>query len=826
MTKLPFLKRRVLAWVVNIALLVMTFIILFAGYQGYQRLNTMVHTLERSAEPNYNLLILKEVTFFISEMERTIDIYRNDLTPVYLRTFNDALEETHYLIDSLKKQSPSQESLELYDSLSYNVKEWAKIQTKIANVNSNLLGSTLEELTQKIENLPNEIKEPVTNNNTPDTIAAIQEEEKQGFFKRLFGRKNKDKEQPELTTDTLPKGPTQSELLQREILSELEQAKAQSQKKDNQLRFEIHQLQSEAAVFQEEIVSLIERLELIELENSKQNVKSVETLAKNTNQEFVIFSTLSSALLLITIISQLNYIARNRKYQKALRKAKTHAEDLATTKEKFLANMSHEIRTPMNAIAGFTNQLLKTEMSPKQRDQLEVVKNSSDHLIHLLNDILDLSKLQANKVKLEEEIFDIKSVLFESMRIFEDKAEAKGIALKTEFETVPRYVTGDPHRLRQMITNLISNAIKYTDNGSITLRAKVERKTNNQMTMRIAVKDTGSGIPKEKQRRIFQEFEQANNQDQRQGTGLGLAITNMLVRLHKGNILIDSEPNEGTEMTLLIPYKVGKRSELSENKTIQPKVQLSNLEILIADDEPFNLKLLEAVFSSHDVTLTLAHDGQQAYDQLQQKSFDIAVLDVKMPGLSGFEIVQKVRSEKSVNKNVPFIALTATISDQEKLKSKNSGFNYIMRKPFQEDELLKNIEDLTKQKPKSVNTAPKKPANKQQLGLAAGEVLFDLSTLKSIGDKDFVDEMIHTFKQSASTSLKNLRKAVKLKIRNGISDEAHKMLPPARHLSAKSLVAAIEKLQSMAKTASFEQISDQIDRVENIYTLIKKDLEA
>lgn len=786
----------------------------------------MVHTLERSAEPNYNLLILKEVTFFISEMERTIDIYRNDLTPVYLRTFNDALEETHYLIDSLKKQSPSQESLELYDSLSYNVKEWAKIQTKIANVNSNLLGSTLEELTQKIENLPNEIKEPVTNNNTPDTIAAIQEEEKQGFFKRLFGRKNKDKEQPELTTDTLPKGPTQSELLQREILSELEQAKAQSQKKDNQLRFEIHQLQSEAAVFQEEIVSLIERLELIELENSKQNVKSVETLAKNTNQEFVIFSTLSSALLLITIISQLNYIARNRKYQKALRKAKTHAEDLATTKEKFLANMSHEIRTPMNAIAGFTNQLLKTEMSPKQRDQLEVVKNSSDHLIHLLNDILDLSKLQANKVKLEEEIFDIKSVLFESMRIFEDKAEAKGIALKTEFETVPRYVTGDPHRLRQMITNLISNAIKYTDNGSITLRAKVERKTNNQMTMRIAVKDTGSGIPKEKQRRIFQEFEQANNQDQRQGTGLGLAITNMLVRLHKGNILIDSEPNEGSEMTLLIPYKVGKRSELSENKTIQPKVQLSNLEILIADDEPFNLKLLEAVFSSHDVTLTLAHDGQQAYDQLQQKSFDIAVLDVKMPGLSGFEIVQKVRSEKSVNKNVPFIALTATISDQEKLKSKNSGFNYIMRKPFQEDELLKNIEDLTKQKPKSVNTAPKKPANKQQLGLAAGEVLFDLSTLKSIGDKDFVDEMIHTFKQSASTSLKNLRKAVKLKIRNGISDEAHKMLPPARHLSAKSLVAAIEKLQSMAKTASFEQISDQIDRVENIYTLIKKDLEA
>ncbi|WP_268122824.1 ATP-binding protein [Roseivirga pacifica] len=822
MTKLPFLKRRVLAWIINIALLVITFIILFTGYQGYQRLNTMVHTLEKSAEPNYNLLILKEVTFFINEMERTIDIYRNDLTPVYLRTFNDALEETHYLIDSLKNQTPSQESLELYDSLSYNIKEWAKIQTKMANVNSDLLGSTLEELTQKIQNLSNNPSQPNAQI-TPDADTLSAEEKKNGFFKRLFGRKNKVDEEA-LVPDSVDQGPTQSELLQREILAELEAAKTQSLKKNSELRFEIHQLEQEAAVYQEQIVALIEQLETIEIENSNENVKSVEALAKSTNQEIVVFSALSSALLLITIISQLNYIARNRKYQRALSNAKVHAEELASTKEKFLANMSHEIRTPMNAIAGFTNQLLKTDMTAKQRDQLEVVKNSSDHLIHLLNDILDLSKLQANKVKLEEEIFDIKSVLFESMRIFEDKAEAKGIALKTEFETVPRYVTGDPHRLRQMMTNLISNAIKYTDHGSVTLHAKVERKDNNQMTMRIAVKDTGNGIPKAKQKRIFEEFEQAHTADQQQGTGLGLAITNMLVRLHKGSILIDSEENKGTEMTLLIPYKLGRKNQKPEKEPKAPKIELSNLHILIADDEPFNLKLLEAVFSSHDVSLVLAHDGSQAYEQLANQHFDLAILDVKMPGLSGFEIVEKIRDEKGPNQSAPFIALTATISDQEKLQSKNSGFNSIMRKPFDEQELLATIQDVTQKKP-DTNPKPKEP-NASQLGLAAGEVLFDLSTLKSIGDKDFVDEMIHTFKQSANTSLKNLRKAVKLQIRNGISDEAHKMLPPARHLSAKTLVTAIEKLQNMANTASFEQISNQIDRVESIYTLIKKDLDA
>ena len=207
----------------------------------------------------------------------------------------------------------------------------------------------------------------------------------------------------------------------------------------------------------------------------------------------------------------------------------------------------------MNAIAGFTNQLLKSNMSPEQRDQLEVVKNSSDHLIHLLNDILDLSKLQANKVELEKELFDVRATLLEVIRIFEDKASAKGLKLKSEFEGVPKYVNGDPHRLRQMITNLVHNAIKYTDSGSITLSTSIQQKTDKQVTLKISVKDTGVGIPKEKQQKIFEEFEQAQASDQRQGTGLGLAITSMLVNLHGGSIDIDSKVDEGTEMILYLP---------------------------------------------------------------------------------------------------------------------------------------------------------------------------------------------------------------------------------------------------------------------------------
>ena len=800
---MKIIKRRTLAWIINIALPIATVIILIMGYKAYTKLNEMVVSLEESAQPNYNLLILNEVSFYINEMERNIDIYRAEPQPGLMRSFNTALDESLYLIDSLKSTIQNEEIVGLYDSLSSLVGQWAKVQTQIGALNSDLLESTLEDLTKKIEQLPQLIAEEDT---------AMAETERKGFLGRLLTRKK--------PTDTIQR-PSQSERLQKEILAELSKSKTESSRQGDQLKTRLANLNEESAVLQNQIIGLLNDLELFELENDQRSVRDVEAMANNTNQEIVVFSALTSLLLLITIVTQLNYIARNRRYQQALKTAKSTAEDLAYAKERFLANMSHEIRTPMNAIAGFTNQLLKTNMSPEQRDQLEVVKNSSDHLIHLLNDILDLSKLQADKVELDKEIFDVRACLLEVIRIFEDKANAKGIKLKTEFESVPKYVHGDPHRLRQMITNLVHNAIKYTDEGSITLSTSIHKKTEKQVTLRLSVKDTGVGIPKDKQTRIFEEFEQANTRDQRRGTGLGLAITSMLLHLHGGEIQIESDEGKGTEMTLLIPYGIGRAEE--QKVVGQPKadIKLQGLKILVADDEPFNLKLLEAVFKSHDITLRSANDGTAALKVLEEEKLDIAILDVKMPGLSGFEVVDKVRSSGGFNAKIPALALTATISDHEKEQSKDSGFDKIMRKPFDEREFLQTILDLTSNEDQKNGEMHINPSSQME-----GEKLYDLSTLKSIGDKDFVDEMVATFRNSAARSIRNLYKAVDLQIRASIKEEAHKMLPPARHLSAISLVRDIEKLQKMAERSSFEDILAQIKLVEEIYSLIRKDLET
>lgn len=797
MAQLKHNLRHTLAWLVNIILIVLTVIISVAGYHAYIRLDNMVVELQENAEPNYNLLILNEVSFLVNEMEREVESYRSNAKPEFLRNFNEALNDSQYLLDSLKTQYNRAELKQNCDSLSYLIKERAKVQTKLSALNNNLLGNTLEDLTARINEIPKTLA-------AADTIE--DKVEKRGLIKRIFTKKPK--------KDTI-QVPSQSEILQYEIMAELAKAKEESTEKDNALQYQLAYLERESRVFQDRIIDLIDSMESHELEAARTHVASVQGLAKDTNREVVVFSVLSSALLLITLFSQLNYVGRNRKYQAALREAKKNAEDLAKAKEKFLANMSHEIRTPMNAISGFTNQLLKNTENGEQKEQLQIIKSSSDHLLHLLNDILDLSKLQARKVTLNKQNFDLHQLLKDSTSIFQEMASQKGLALKLEINEVPEFVVADEQRIRQILLNLIHNAIKFTDQGHVKLIASSTRMKGDAVQLMLEVKDSGIGIAKDQQTKIFEEFEQANTGDQAKGTGLGLAISTMLVKLHDGQLSVESEPNKGTSMIVSLPVSIGKKEESDAQKAPMNLVKLTAISILVADDEPFNLKLLETIFKGHDINLALAKDGKEAMEFLKNKAFDIAILDAKMPGFSGLEIVQRIRREGGPNSEIPMIALTATISETERAQSLKAGFNHILKKPFNEDDLIRLIERETNgRKAKAVmnvHRSEKAP-------------VFDLTSLSQMGDQDFVNEMIRIFKSSSARSIENCKKAVKLKIRDGISNEAHKMLPPARHLSANELVRALEALQRNAFKESFDELTARITEIEILYTGIKEAL--
>ncbi|MGW8123381.1 ATP-binding protein [Roseivirga echinicomitans] len=777
----------------------LTIIISVAGYKAYQRLNNMVSELQQNAEQNYNLLILKDISFYVNEMETQIDAYRSNPKPDYIRNFNASLDNSQYMIDSLKANYEKDSMIALCDSLSDLIKERAKVQTKLTAINSDLLENTLEDLTQKIQSLPKALSEA-------DTIKEVVE--KRGLLKRIFTKKPEE--------DTVVK-PSQSEILQTEIMSELVKAKEESKEKGSELRYQLSTLEKESQVFQNKIIEVINTLETLELEEGRDHVKGIQELASDTNRVVVVFSALSSVLLLITLISQLNYVGRNRKYQAVLREAKKNAEELADAKEKFLANMSHEIRTPMNAISGFTNQLLKNTASGEQKEQLQIIKSSSDHLLHLLNDILDFSKLQANKVKLNQEAFDLKLLMHETMRIFEEMADEKGLKLKIEIDNIPQFVVGDKHRLRQIMLNLLHNAIKFTDNGYVQLSASVQSKSEDRVSLRIAVKDSGVGIPKDKQAKIFEEFEQANVADEAKGTGLGLAISAMLVKLHNGEFLIESEPGEGTEMVLILPFTIGEDLKEEGEENAENLIHLSGISVLVADDEPFNLKLLETIFKGHNINLMQAKDGNEALAALQSQAFDIAILDVKMPGLSGLEVVKELRMANEKNSQIPMIALTATVSEQEMKESLVAGFDRVLRKPFDENELLEMI---------GIETMKARMTQPSAAEMVTEMPKFDLSDLREMGDEEFVREMVDIFKSSSARSIENLKQAIQLKIRESLKNEAHKMLPPARHLGATDLVKALELIQTKADKESFHELSVRITEIETIYCGIKAALKV
>jgi CheY-like chemotaxis protein len=244
---------------------------------------------------------------------------------------------------------------------------------------------------------------------------------------------------------------------------------------------------------------------------------------------------------------------------------------------------------------------------------------------------------------------------------------------------------------------------------------------------------------------------------------------------------------------------------------------LSGISVLVADDEPFNLKLLETIFKTHDIKLVQAQDGTEALAALQNQAFDIAILDVKMPGMSGLEVVKQIRKAKGNNSQIPMVALTATVSEQEMKESLDSGFDQILRKPFDENELL----ELIRMETMKTNMKKSSPAK-----VVTEVPKFDLTGLREMGDDDFVNEMVDIFKSSSARSIENLKKAIKLKIRDSLKNEAHKMLPPARHLGATDLVKALETLQMKAGKETFDELSVRIAEIEATYNGIKEALKG
>jgi len=375
------------------------------------------------------------------------------------------------------------------------------------------------------------------------------------------------------------------------------------------------------------------------------------------------------------------------------------AENAVKAKQQFLSNMSHEIRTPMNAIIGFTKVLLKTELSVKQKEYLQAIKMSGDSLIVLINDILDLAKVDAGKMIFEQTPFKMAASISAMLHLFETKIMEKNLKLVKEYDdNIPEVLVGDPVRLHQIILNLVSNAVKFTSKGKITVSVNLLHEDENQAIIRFSVADTGIGIPEAKIGKIFENFQQASSGTSRLygGTGLGLAIVKQLVEPQGGTITVQSKIDEGSTFSFVLSFQKTTAEAEAEPENLELDVEIKGINVLVVEDITLNQLLMKTLLDDFGFERDVADNGKIAIEMMQKKSYDVVLMDLQMPEMNGFEATDYMRN--TMNSNVPIIALTADVTTADLAKCKLVGMNDYIAKPVDERLLYSKIIGLIKKR--------------------------------------------------------------------------------------------------------------------------------
>src|SRR5215203_2956397 len=408
----------------------------------------------------------------------------------------------------------------------------------------------------------------------------------------------------------------------------------------------------------------------------------------------VIMGVIACGLLVFAFWYILNLSSRQQKMIAELNESERKIKEASSLKEQFLANMSHEIRTPMNAIIGFTNILKRTSLETDQRRYVQNIHSAGENLLALINDILDLSKIEAGMIQLEETNFSLRSLISSIVAMFDEKIKEKSLYLTTEIkEDVPDILTGDAVRLTQILVTLLSNAIKFTETGGVKVIADVLNIEKEKLRLKFSIIDTGIGIAKEKQDAIFERFQQAEAETTRRfgGTGLGLSIVKQLVELQGGMLTMQSEPGKGSEFIVIMEYKLPDEEKMLSEALAAAEintVSLSEVKVLIAEDNPMNQQLIKHLMKNWAINHTVVSNGLEAIEALRKEYFSLILMDIQMPEMDGYTATAVIRAE--LQSQIPIIAMTAHAMMGEKEKCIQLGMNDYISKPLKET-ILYNI---------------------------------------------------------------------------------------------------------------------------------------
>ncbi|MDR6844377.1 ATP-binding protein [Flavobacterium granuli] len=486
------------------------------------------------------------------------------------------------------------------------------------------------------------------------------------------------------------------------------------------------------------------------------------------------------------------------------------AVNAVKAKQQFLSNMSHEIRTPMNAIIGFTKVVLKTELTAKQKEYLMAIKMSGDALIVLINDILDLAKVDAGKMTFEQTPFKIKKSLSSMLHLFETKIQEKNLKLVSDYDdNIPEVLVGDPVRLHQIILNLVSNAVKFTNEGVITVSVHLMFEDDEKVIIEFAVNDTGIGISKDKMESIFENFQQASSGTSRLygGTGLGLAIVKQLVESQGGSISVKSKVNEYSRFSFTLPFLKTKENAALENEIMELNNEIKGIRVLVVEDMALNQLLMKTVLDDFGFERDIAENGKIAIEKLKTKQYDIVLMDLQMPEMNGFEATEYIR--ETLNLTIPIIALTADVTTVDLAKCKAVGMDDYIAKPIDERVLYSKIVGLIK-KPKS-----SKP-NKNNIAEVSEVEKIKYINLEYLNHRTksnpkLMIEMIGLYLDQTPQLINTLKQSLVNQDWNLLNAAIHKMIPSF------SIMGIHSDFENMAKKIQeFVVIQQQNDEMESM----------
>jgi len=761
--------------------------VIVSGALAYKSLSEIVDTIHNEARPDLKLLLIKDISSDLSEVENTIRLYSLTGDTKFLHPYRKLDKTIHEKLNILANYALA-DSSEITDIDTIRILTNRKLmiwdEIRALHHSKTDPHNTFATLYSRID----------TAIIQPDTIK-FKPAEKKGFFKRIFGKKDTTTLRPIIIDKSKEK-----EVLKQEIAGLEEKIVSQTKT-----------IQSRETILLEKNIQLTQKLNqhIANLENSEQKRLETKTqeadyMADKTYRGMAIFTIAAVILLIIILILFFRNLQKNRTIQQFLRKAKAEAESLTKAKEMFVATVSHEMRTPVNAIYGLTGQMLRKTDSEEMTSDLNVVHKSAEHLIALVNDTLDFSKIESRKLKLEQIDFLPDEIMTEVYTLHKDLAQKKGLELIIRNESNKNLVLqGDPIRLKQILINLITNAIKFTNQGQITLSVSSEETSGQDYLLHIQVVDTGIGISKENLNQIFEEFVQLDTDitQKQRGAGLGLAIVKKLVLLQHGKIEVDSNPGKGTSFKLQIPYCKGNPDRIRK-QNIEPLVIPSwfhRLHFLIIDDEEFNRYLIKNILNSWGVEFTEANNGKDAVELVLKNTYDLVLMDIRMPVMDGYEATKQILQHRPSYK---IIALTATTKLSDIQKIELAGMHAFLQKPFIESDLLDTIIRLIPEKhevPAQENTSLN---------------LIDLEQISG-GDDAFVNEMLSIFIRSGKEAIMKFRQYSQMaNHRIGIVETAHKLAAPAKHLNETFLYNHLKKLENTAEDLEQEEITKLIGVIE------------